>query len=1324
MCKPQSRFQPPSLRQRVFARVLPMLGAFAVSMLGLPVNAAITLPTDPLTTGVRVPPNVLFILDNSGSMAYAYMPDSVRRVGTTTPSTATLSCGSNMNSTNMTYLGCNTYTRNGVYYNPTLAYQPWTQANGTLMTGGTSYNSAYSDNTYVPYSGTGPTGTGTITTTSGTTDLQGSVQTFYVPKCVDTGTGASTSCLDANTTAGETYYATGTNYYRYQILTDGSIYRSEYLAYTSANTPPTVTPAPGGGTLGTWNAGSSGNYSNTWNFAVPSGATNLVIRASGGSVSGSNRGADLYARFNNSNVTTSQNTASSTSNGNSETISQASPSAGTWYVRLYAQTNFTGTVTVTYSYDYSTTSYTGVAAMGCDTSTGATTYGWRNCTRATPTGRSEALERSNFATWYSYHRTRYKAAKAGASAAFAELDMDANVRVGFRTIWNDTNIPTASRILNMPSPAVPIPVAYNNGLFVDTGTTANPKAYNNRTQWYNRLFTTTGNSSTPLRQALTDAGTYFSGSTANGPYGPESGVDQLACRQNFTILTTDGYWNETYNNSTIGNADASPGSTITGPTGNYIYSPAAPYTGGLASDGTPTLADVAMYYWRNDLRTDTGMDNIVPTSSKDPAFWQHMVTFTIGLGLVGTVDQESVEAVLANGNATVNGTAGWPAPVNNSITAVDDLLHAAVNGRGTYVAASNPTAFASGLKAALAAVTERTGSFSNISANSAALSTGSKLFQASYISGVWTGEVAAYPVTSSGANSTPTWRGSQGIPVTNRKLFTSDGTQLLAFPDSATTTQLTALTRTGGANSYPVSGADNAAYLAGTRTLEIANGGTLRNRNHLLGDVVGSSPAYVAETDTLYVGANDGMLHAFNAGTGAELFGFIPSGINWSKLGNLSRPDYGHDFFVDGPVVVSTRAQTPAKNILVGALGKGGKGLFALDVTTPSSPAFKWEVDGSDADMGLVQSSPLIAKVKIGAATTNVLIVSNGVNSSNGNATLFVYDLDTGVLIKKIQTGVGSSVQDDADSNGLLAPVGWDSDGNGTLDYVYAGDMLGNLWKFDLSASTTSSWGYSKLFAATYTDSNGTVVRQPITGGLTVAMHPTTYKTWLFFGTGRLMTTGDMENADVQSMYGIIDDGTALVRNGTGANLTKRSAIVAGTLNGKSVRAFESNAPLPTDSKGWYLDLLTPPSNVAEGERIVTAAQLLGSGKRTVLITSSVIPTASACQSDGRGYVNALDAFTGTSLGSPFFDTNHDGSFADEVLTAADGTKVAVGSVDLGVGMPTLSNLMSGGGSGSGVATPPGMMCLTGSNGQLVCVPYDDIRNLGRVSWREIKRGN
>jgi len=1144
-------FSNPS-RSHSATRFLPVLAAYCATLLALPVNAAITLPTDPLTTGARVPPNVLFIIDDSGSMAFEAMPAN------------TASSWTNQ-----------TYVNNTVYYDPRIEYKPWVKADGTLMTGGTSYGAVYGDfnlasgNTInLANSSSCRTynrnNNATASEVNGGTEVCGGTQTFYVP--IDTT---------------RTVVNNQNQVYRYQIHTDGVIVRSEYTTRT-----------------GSWP-----NY---------------------------NRG---------------------------------------------------------------------MADRGCGTGTGSD---WRNCTRWETSwyGRTEAQERANYATWFSYHRTRMKVAKAGAGLAFNQLG--GNVRVGFRTIWGRNGSTTTG---NWPRQAIPIPVNNNGGLFDDpNGPTG---ADNNRTRWYERLYGTIGYSGTPLHKALDDAGKYFSSDAGTGPYGPGAASDQLTCRQNFSILTTDGYWNNLDIN--VGEQDNANGNTITGPGGqSYRYTPSAPYAGGDSN----TLADVAMRYWKYDLRED--MENNVPTSGQDPAFWQHMVTFGISLGLAGTTGYASVGDVPAS-------YASWPNPMNaEDSDRIDDLLHAAVNGRGEFVSAADPDAFVRGLTTALAAITERTGSFSNVENNSETLTAGSRVFQATYISGAWTGDVAAYPISSAGVSTTASWSAKNGIPTTGRKVFTTSG----AFPASATSDQLAALTRTGIIN-YPVTGESNAAYVAGTRTLEMANGGTLRNRNTLLGDIVGSSPAYVADTGTLYVGANDGMLHAINASSGAEVFAFIPNGINWTDLGSLSRPDYVHRYFVDGPVVVSSRTQTQDKNLLVAGLGKGGKGLFVLDVTTPSTfnqSNFKWEVTGSDADMGLVQGQPIIAKLNNGVTA---LIVSNGINSTNGRAVLLVYNLETGALLKKISTGVGSNVLDHADSNGLSTPTGWDMDGNGTLDYVYAGDMLGNVWKFDLSASTAGSWTTANsgnpIFSASYIDAGGTKVRQPITGGLTLAMHPTTYRTWVFFGTGRLMTTGDMQNKDVQSLYGFVDDGSTLVRNGASANLTKRSTLVSGVINGRPVRTFQKQEKLPALSKGWYVDLLTPPSYAPEGERVVTTAQLMGGGKETAMLTSSSIPTASACSSDGRGFLNALDAFTGTSLSTSFFDVNNDGKFTDDKLPATNAgggsTDVAVGSVDLGVGMPTMPGL---------VADPDEGRCMvtvTGSNGLVKTVPCHDIRNTRRVSWREIKRG-
>lgn len=1111
-------------------RLQPLALGLAVSLLAAPVNATITLPDDPLTTGARVPPNVLFLLDDSGSMAFEAMPDD--------------SIGSNWNR--------QTYVNNAVYYNPNRTYTPWLKADGTPMPN-TPYNAVYGDFNLAS-GGTidlanasscrryNRNTNATSGETSNGTQVCGGIQTFYVPK-------------DANRTS----VTSRDQVYRYQIHTDGRVVRSEYGTRTE-----------------------------------------------------------------------------------------------------------------------------GVANRGC----GTRSSDWGSCTYATPTGRTDEQERANYANWFSYHRTRMKAAKAGAGVAFSQVGR--NVRVGFRTIWGRD---VSGGAANSPTNSVPIPVGHNNGLFDDPN--GSNGANNNRTRWYDRLYATIGYNGTPLHDALNSAGSYYSSSGANGPYGPETGNDQLSCRQNFTILTTDGYWNN--RSIDVGNQDNSNGDTITGVNGaSYRYVASAPYRDGHSN----TLADVAMRYWKTDLRTN--LTNNVPTTAANPAFWQHMVTFGISLGVTGRTGFRSVADVPAN-------YASWPDPNDaEDGDRIDDLLHAAVNGRGDFVSASDPEAFANGLSAALAAITERTGSFSNVAANSTSVDGGTRLYQASYVSGAWTGELAAYPVSTSGVAAQPSWRASAGIPASGRRLFTADdtGTSAVAFPGGISDTRRALLARSGAID-FPVSGVDNAAYLAGDTSREERNGGNLRNRSTLLGDIVSSSPAYSADTDTVFVGSNDGMLHAFNAANGNELFGFLPGGLDWNALGGLSRPDYSHRYFVDGPIVVTTRQQTPGRNILVGTLGKGGRGLYALDVTSPSTFGtgnFMWEVRNDGNSVGLIQSKPVIARLNNGSTA---VISANGINSASGQAALLLFNLDTGGTIRVIGTNTGSAVADSPQSNGLTSAVGWDADGNGTVDYVYGGDMLGNIWKFDLTAASAAAWsisGNAPLFTAT--DATGTVA-QPITGGLTLALHPRTYQPWLFFGTGRLLTPGDMNSRSVQSLYGLVDDGSTKMRTGPQANLTRRHTVVSGTVGGYPVRAFESRQALPTGSKGWYLDLLAPavpPAlGAAEGERVISDAQLFGD----VLIVSSVIPTADACQADGRGYLNALDAFTGTSTGPSLFDLDGDGSYDDETLPGG-GQQLPIGSVDLGVGMPTLAEVLRG------------LAVVGGSSGNLGDINIREARNVGRVSWREV----
>jgi len=886
---------------------------------------------------------------------------------------------------------------------------------------------------------------------------------------------------------------------------------------------------------------------------------------------------------------------------------------------------------------------------------------WENCTQVTPTGRTLSAELENFVTWYSYHSTRLKVAKAGGSEAFAQMPIPQNIRVGFMKIsqTNDGNAGVQ----------FPIPVGTAGGIFSNS---------TNRTNWFTYLQNVNTTGSTPLRWALTRAGEYFK---TDAPWGPEAVGAQFTCRQNFAILTTDGFWNDDTNDTTFdnsaGDADGTAGVAIADADGDSAirYSPILPYRDG-ATARSNTLADVAMKYWKADLRTS--MTNNVPNRSDNPAFWQHMTTFGVSIGLQGSLNPNIDLPSITNGSKV------WPNPLDAFDNhRIDDLWHASVNGRGKFVVASDSKQFATALSDALTSIAERLGSASNVTANSSSFVTNSAVYQASYTSGKWTGEVTAYGATAAGVAAIPTWQASQKIPTTGRKIFTWNGTAGTTFPTAAQTALLARPTGLA-----PVTGTDNAAYISGTRSLERKfPGGTLRNRDTVLGDIVNSSPAYVDDTKTLFVGANDGMLHAFDSITGIEQFAFVPSGINFSNLASLSDPSYTHKYFVDGPVVVSTQKQTTNKNYLVGALGRGGKGVFGLDVTTPStfgSSDVEWALS-SDADMGQVLGTPLIVKLN---NNVSAVLVSNGMNSTNGSATLFVVNIATGAVIKKLNTGVTGD-------NGLSAPRGWDIDNNGTVDSVYAGDLKGNLWKFDLSSTDPLDWEIANsgdpMFVA---ERSG--LRQPISAGLSLAKEPSSGRLWVVFGTGRFISSLDSTNSDVQSLYGIIDAGSVIADR---SDLQERDIAAVGTVNGNRVRAFQPYSVLPSGKEGWYIDLDTPTA----GERVDTDPRI----RNRALIVSSILPATAGntCEATGSGYLNALDAFTGTSLASGFFGAPYTGN----VLTTSGGVSVPIGAIDLGVGMPTRAIFIDN------------LAVVSGSNGNLSSVTTNPSGLVARrVSWREL----
>lgn len=871
--------------------------------------------------------------------------------------------------------------------------------------------------------------------------------------------------------------------------------------------------------------------------------------------------------------------------------------------------------------------------------------------------RTLTQEKENYANWYQYHRTRTKIAKAGASEAFNEIGRD--VRVGFSTIHNRNTYR--------------IPVGTSGGVFDDiSGGT-------NRSDWFGRLFSATANGVTPLKAALNRTGQYFQEAGADGPYGPESGASQISCRQNFAILTTDGYANETA--VATANHDNTAGPAHTGPKGRaYSYVPERPYRDNVSG----TLADIAMQYWKSDLRDLT---NNVPTTGQNPAFWQHMVTFGISIGAKGNLDPASD---LPN---IISGSKAWPTatPANLTPETIDDFWHATINGRGDFVVANDPADFVSSLRNALSAILARTTSNANVAVTSTRIDGGTRVFEPSYATGSWTGDLKAYPITSSGVGAMPSWFASQGIPAAaSRNIFTWNGDGATFDWSSLTAAQKTAL-----------GSEDVLNYIRGDQSKELKNGGLFRDRDSRLGDIIHSSPVYDPATTTVYVGSNDGMLHAINASNGAERFAYVPGGVNFSDLRQLSDKNYGHRYFADGELVVTTTLQTPGRRILIGLLGHGarpgGASVYALDVTDPSNfnaSKVLWEF--TDPDLVNALGKPVVAKLSNGA--TGVLI-GNGYNGASEESALFVLNPVTGALIKKISTGTGSATA----PNGLASPKGWDEDLDGDVDYVYAGDMLGQLWKFDLTGNP-NTW-----------DNNGKVVKliqardsanniQPITGGVSVGKHPTTFKKWVFFGTGRYLTSGDATNKSVQSWYGIEDSSTLIP--GRSPHLKQRRFINQVTESGRVVRVVE---PALTGDmvgkRGWVIDLLQPPApGTAMGERMVNDSILFGG----VLLAASNVPDSAVCGEDVRGFINAVDPFNGGATETPFFDVNSDGKVdgGDKVNDGSGGSSPPA-SIDLGNGYVTNPVIV-------------GNQLVAGGIVKSVGVGLPSFA--GRVSWRELIR--
>ncbi|MBS1161291.1 MAG: pilus assembly protein PilY [Proteobacteria bacterium] len=1226
------------------------------------------IAVEPLITmaDVSAKPNIMFILDNSGSMASAYMPDEQ---------------GSSTSRYGYWSSQCN-----GVAYNPNITYKaPSTSAGGVYTDA--VFGAAYSDG-YVP--------------SGSPSDLQysGDTVTIGTSSSIAPATGSKTFTINSSSNMTATSFAVG-------------------VTVVIANGSNSMT-----GTVTSWTYTSSSN-------------AKLIV-----------------------NVTS----ATGSSSKNSWTVN---PSP---YYYTYSGTE----AAMSWKYDSvgdvdtSTTFY-----KQCKSSIGGTD-GKNVFTKVYVSANS--TEATNYANWYSFYRTRRLLIRTAAGRAFVGLG--SGYRVGFTTI-SESGITPGTYFRDVKAFDETHKADFYTSLYEATGRSATPlraslskvgryfakqisgQTYDPMEYSCQRNFAilstdgywNTGSeggdyipvqldgSTAPGNQDGTEdrpmydgstvisirtrnkysvvkgTGTFFGNGCSSSTYKVTTTLQTYSAASSSWVNGTSGYTCEAATYIVYGTSTAS---ALSGKSAIYSSETSTPGTTGGSSN---TLADVAEYYYKTDLRTsalgnctsstsgsdqDVCSNSVVPTG-RDLQTQQHLTTFTIGLGVSGTLTYDKNYLTQASGSYVdvTNGPSNWPVPVETDTGGdarqIDDLWHAAVNGRGQYYSALNAEELSSAISGVVTSIQETTGSASSASTNTLELVKGSsnRVYQASYTTANWVGDLKAYSIdgTTAEIGSTAIWSAQSkldGVTPSSRTIYFNKGGTLTSFvygnlaspaqtayfdnfcSMSVVASQCPGLTTANLALAN--SGNNLVDYLRGVR----ANETTLyRARTHVLGDIINSTPVYVgaplfsyvdagyadfktsqaSRTPIIYTGANDGMLHAFDT-SGNEVWAFVPTAVmpNLYKLADASYASR-HVYFADGtPVVGDIYVGGAWKTILVAGLNSGGKAYYALDITTPESPTLLWEF--TDTNLGLTYGNPIIAKRADG---TWVVAFASGYNNTGGDGKghLYVLNANTGAEIMNISTGVGSS----ASPSGLAKINAWiaDSSDNTALRY-YGGDLQGNLWRFDLDDLVLPHKSAFKL--AEFTGSDGkapsATIGQPISVVprlKQIAGYPV-----VIVGTGRYLGTTDISDKAVQSLAVIkdplTDSGWGVVRDNV--TMVKQTLTVSGT-----TATSTSNAVDWSVKNGWWFDF---PST---GERLVTPMALAGN----TLYAASAIPSGTACTSGGASWIYTINLLDGSSTGMMYSDS---ALIVGITAVSADGKNVLLVKDSTGNTKPTPGG-DGGGGGGTAV---------------------------------------
>ncbi|MEN9416590.1 MAG: hypothetical protein RI988_210 [Pseudomonadota bacterium] len=974
-------------------------------------------------------------------------------------------------------------------------------------------------------------------------------------------------------------------------------------------------------------------------------------------------------------------------------------------------------------------------------------------------------QRPAYLRWYAFYRTRTLAMRGTVMNTFhAQKIPDGKIRLA----WQGLAVTCASGFSTTGCANAMWPLSDSEG-----GRT-------HRTNFYNWVRGVPPSMGTPLRAAYERAGQYLMQTGVNSPWAYLPGQTQLpevSCRRSFQLMFTDGGWNGAGPNNERDNV------TTELPDGTS-YTPRGPY----AHDWSGTLSDVAFRYWATDLQTGSNFGNdVVPVTrvsgaetyggesvapywnpKNNPATWQHLTTFAIAFGEAANINNPMWGGSTTAGPQfaqIVAGTRQWPSNGVDRLPA--DLWHAAVNSRGAMFLATDQASLDTAFTEVLGEIAAQTVASGGAASSYSVQGTGFRVVRAGFQSSPnLRGTLAGFGLNSSGLlSSTPLWEANAklaGVAHGSRVVMTASGpTAGAAFRWNSLSSWQKAELNTPPGGTADTQGGARVDYLRGDTSAEASDSNPTAafrwRQGGLLGTIANSEPKVVAapragytfsaypdfrtanlsRTPVAYVGANDGMLHGFNTNDGTPVLSYVPRGV-YPFLTAYADKAHIHRMFVDGPIITADwHNGTQWRTLLVGGLGAGGRGFFALDVTNPadfaeakantivrfdytappaghaSMTAFTAESGSSGmmgeiaTDLGHITADPSrdaylgrnlqVTRMRNGKWA---LLLGNGVNSVNERAVLYVVYLD-GSGFKKLvaQSGTGTG-------NGLSTPLPVDLDNDGLVDFAYAGDLLGQLWKFDLSSSDDAQWKVAQF------DSVNTPLidtGRPITSAPAVAVHP---KGGLLvtFGSGRLLTDGDRSSSTTEYLYGVWDKEPAgKVQPATSSSLVSRTlAAETATITGSNIATrVLSSTSTPVDystKRGWRIAL------GLSRERVIYNPIVQG----RIAYYSTYIPSValSACSvAESGGSLLTFDVIDGAQPATTVVDINGDGLF-----TSAD--KIAGKDVmGRGVGVGRLLGLLEAP-PGSGQAASCSGDLIMGATG-MICAKKPP--GPGRRAWRDMR---